>query len=77
MSERRDWAVVLYSGDCEEHPGRQCAMQVITPCTLAETNQVLEHVPPGFTPHRATILSPADVGIGPPASPGGHASTGQ
>jgi hypothetical protein len=75
--ERRDWAVVLYSGECEEHPGLLCAMQAVGPCTLAESDQVLEQVPPGFTPHRVALLPPADLGIRPPAAPGGQASTGQ
>lgn len=60
---RRDWAVVLYSGDCEEHPGILCAMQAVGPCTLAETNGVVaavsQHVP-GFVPHRVALLDPAD-----------------
>jgi hypothetical protein len=52
-------------------------MQVITPCTLAETNQVMEQMPAGLTPHRVAILPPADLGIGPSALPGGQAITGQ
>ena len=60
---RRDWAVVLYSGDCPEHPGILCAMQVISPCTLEETDRVaaaVDHSVPGFVPHRCAVLDPAD-----------------
>jgi hypothetical protein len=57
---RRDWAVVLYSGECEEHPGLRCAMQAIGPCTLAETTQIAQAVPPGMDPHRVALLNPAD-----------------
>lgn len=60
---RRDWAVVLYSGDCPEHPGILCAMQVISPCTLEETDRVaaaVNHSVPGFVPHRCAVLDPAD-----------------
>jgi hypothetical protein len=60
---RRDWAVVLYSGDCPEHPGQQCAMQAIGPCTLAETSQVAAAVPDGFALHRVALLGPAEFGL--------------
>jgi hypothetical protein len=57
---RRDWAVVLYSGECEEHIGLRCAMQAIGPCTLAETNAIVAALPPGMDPHRVSLLAPAD-----------------
>jgi hypothetical protein len=67
---RRDWAVVLYSGDCTEHPGILCAMEAVSPCTLAETSTVIRALPPGFVPHRVSILDPADFLGGPGAELG-------
>jgi hypothetical protein len=58
--ERREWAVVLYSGECEEHVGLRCAMQAVGPCTLAETDLVVGALPPGMDPHRVALLAPAD-----------------
>lgn len=73
---RRDWAVVLYSGECAEHPGRLCAMQAFGPCTLAETSAVVDALPAGFTPHRVSLLDPAEYLGGGPVSPGPRAASG-
>ena len=63
---RRDWAVVLYSGECEEHPGLRCATQGFGPCTLAETDAVVAAVPEGFCAHRISLLDPLSSSPGRP-----------
>jgi hypothetical protein len=77
---RRDWAVVLYSGNCTEHPGILCAMEAIGPCTLAETDAVISSVADlaGFVPHRVSLLDPADfIGTSPGVlAPGPRAERG-
>ena len=73
---RRDWAVVLYSGECEEHPGLRCATQGFGPCTLAETNAVVAAVPEGFCAHRISLLDPAEFLAGAPLTAGPRGETG-
>jgi hypothetical protein len=57
---RRDWAVVLYSGGCEEHPGVLCATQGFGPCTGREAAEIMRAAPEGFAPHRIALLPPGE-----------------
>jgi hypothetical protein len=59
--ERRGWAVVLYSGECDEHIGLRCATEVVTEpgMTQAAAEQVQARVLPGFSPHVVPVTSPA------------------
>lgn len=57
----RNWAVVLYSGECDEHIGLRCAIGAVAPCTLAESEQVAGALPPGFAPHRVRLMDAAEI----------------
>jgi hypothetical protein len=74
---RRDWAVVLYTGDtCDDDPALRCAAQAFGPCTLAEAERVAAAVPAGFHPHKVPLDHPADYLASAPPPAGPRAATG-
>ena len=58
------WCVVLYSGECEEHAGLRCAIEVVyrpgmTSRQAQQVQQAVKQAMPGFCPHMVPVRDPA------------------